>query len=274
MPDNAYGRSGLAVGGKGGMSKSGAYEFGAKSAGEYLSGGLAGEYAQASSVLRSDIAGGANTANIGQLSAKMGARKNIGKLRDIAQSQAVGEFLDFAGTKGRGSQATASQGLVTGETYAPESTAGFESAAGQNYFGSSAGGVPSKYGKAMAGTMGTGAYGMNQAIMGQAAPMEFGGTGPVSYAEAAMGKTGALQRKLKTEGQAVEMAKSLGATSGMFAGAAESQIAPVKPRGRVSTTSASYGKATADRNKQVEAARQSILAMTPAERYLQGTGSV
>ena len=263
-----YGRAGVAVGGKGGMSKGGAYEFGAKSAGEYLSGGLAGEYAGAAGTLRSDIAGGANPDNVGQLSAKIGARKSIGKLRDIAQANAVGEFLDFAGTKGRGSQATASQGLVTGETYAPESITGFESAAGQNYFGSKHGGVPSKYGKAMAGTMGTGAYGMNQAIMAQAAPVEFGSQGPISYAEAAMGQTGALQRGLKKEGEAVAQAKALGATSGMFAAQAESKFAPVRKPARGPTER--YNSQTTARSKQVEDARQSMLAMTPAERYLKG----
>lgn len=268
-----YGRFGLAVGGKGGRSKSGYYDFGAKSAGEYLSGGLASEYAQAASSLRSDIAGGADAANVGQLSAKIGARQNIGKLRDIAQANAVGSFLDFAGGKGRGSQATASQGLITGETYAPESTAGFESAAGQNYFGSRYGGVPSGYGKAMAGTMGTGAHGMREAIMGQAAPVEFGSQGPVSYAEAAMGKTGELYRGLQAEGQAVEMAKNLGATSNLFKEQASASVAPIKPPARRRAAAGVYGKQRVARVKQVEQARQSILAMTPAERYLRGVST-
>lgn len=262
-----FGREGVAVGGKGGMKKGGVYDFGAKSAGEYLSGGIASQYAQAASTLRSDLSSPQDMGVPGQLAAKASAKSSIGKLRDLAEANAVGEFTKFAESKGRASQATASQGLVTGETYAPESTANLTGAANTNYYV-----VPSKYGKAIAGATGAGAHNLNQHIMGLAAPMEFANKGPVSYAEAAKGQTGALHRKLEAEGQAVGQAKALGDTSGMFAGAAESSIAPLNERGGMSGRQTVSFKKKTQRETQVEQARQSILAMTPAERYLQGIG--
>lgn len=125
-----YGRGGVQVGGKGGLTKSSAYDFSPREAGSYLSGEAAGEYAQASSILRGDLP---TTGKGKQLAAavagKKKAKESVGKLREIAGAQAVGEFLDFAGGMGRGTQTTASRGLLSGESYAPSDMASYEAQA-------------------------------------------------------------------------------------------------------------------------------------------------
>ena len=120
-----YGRSGVAVGGKGGVSLHEAYSYGPKDTSQYLTGGLGAEYASSKSTMNKDLSvyetqtgkGSRETAQ--QLHAKKKAKQNIGRLREIAGATAVGDFLDFANTKGRGSKARASKGLLTGESYAP-----------------------------------------------------------------------------------------------------------------------------------------------------------
>jgi len=95
-----------------------AYDFGPQAAQAYLSGDLAREYQAQSSVISKDlpteVGGGKRSRQVeAQIAGKSAAKKSLGKLREIASANAVGSFLKFAHSKGRGSMATASQGFLT-----------------------------------------------------------------------------------------------------------------------------------------------------------------
>lgn len=260
---NEYGRGGVAVGGKGGTGLSSTYEFGPKAAGEYLTGGLAGEYAQASKILREDLKP-RGYGQASQAAAKKSAKSKIGKLRDIAGAQAVGEFIGAASRMGRSSQAKASQGLLTGESYTPENMEGFTKAATTNYQV-----VDSR---PLAGAIGAPAGGMKQAIE-NLATTEYGASKPIGYAGAALGTTGApgLYKKFKAEETIVNAARA-GIPGGpaAFASAAEERV-PQVLAGRGNRRINKYR--AAKRATAVEAERQNILGMTPSERYFQDISS-
>jgi hypothetical protein len=184
---SAYGRGGVQTGGTGGTTLHEAYGFKAKDASSYLTGGLANEYSAQKGVLEKDLYSGSIRSKKGQkkvskqLSAKQAAKGKIGTLRDIASANAVGSFLDFADTKGRGSMATAGKGLITGETYG----FGSEGSASQiDYIAGKKGKYKGRIKKALGLGRGSSKESQREAMRGATAAESFNPGGALSYAGA------------------------------------------------------------------------------------------
>lgn len=243
-----YGRGGVATGGKGGTSVGGAYSFGAKSAGDYLSGTLANEYASSTAALSSHLGVNKSGSNAsGRVRAKNRATENIGILRNIAEHNAMGEFMNFAGSMGRGSEAHASQGLVTSEGFTPDAA--------------STGSITSAISR------GKGGENQQAALARLMVPVEYRGTSSINYADAANGMLSGQASQQVSPAQATSEKKKQPYTGNEFRprGGYGSTGTALKPFG-----SKHVGILNAANPLLPENQEREMLSMTPAQKYFQG----